>query len=386
MLSKSNISFNIDDCPNEQTLRNYQKGSLTREQIRMVENHLADCEICSDFVEGFSLFSNETELESEVQLIVSKIFNKVSKKNKIWLYATAASLFIAVALTSLIILLPSKNNYVADETIKQILKDEEPNTGVNKVDNLGWIKDVTEVSGKDADKEKKAIEKTIDSRSNKQAIIMDNEDTNIPLQETAESDEIVLNEQTNIGVVDKVTANDLKESEKVQSYTEIAGGAVVDQKRLEAADVSKESQTKTYKKNKADQSERKSENAKGVFSGDMQTGQASVPSRSAEESITTISAGASAINDESNGLFSSDLEKANDFLNKSQLDSTIVYALKGINSSNYNNKWKSKLCLAKAYIIKGEKDKAKEILKEIKAKASYRISKDADAELEKLGN
>lgn len=80
MHSKSYISFKIADCPDEQMLRDYQKGILSRDNIRIVESHLADCEMCSDFVEGFSLLSNEKELVNEAQLMVTKIYNKNSKK------------------------------------------------------------------------------------------------------------------------------------------------------------------------------------------------------------------------------------------------------------------------------------------------------------------
>ena len=80
MLSKSNISFKISDCPEEQMLWDYQKGILSRDQIRVVEHHLADCELCTDYIEGISILSNEKELENETEKVVSKIFNKISKK------------------------------------------------------------------------------------------------------------------------------------------------------------------------------------------------------------------------------------------------------------------------------------------------------------------
>ncbi|PIY02099.1 MAG: hypothetical protein COZ21_15915, partial [Bacteroidetes bacterium CG_4_10_14_3_um_filter_31_20] len=127
MLNKINISFNKTDCLSEQMLKDYQQGLLSKEQIRMVELHLADCEICNDYVEGLSLLSNSNELETESQIIINKINKKNTKKNKIWLFAAAASIFIAISLSSIILFFPSKNKYIADNSINISQKNDTPN-------------------------------------------------------------------------------------------------------------------------------------------------------------------------------------------------------------------------------------------------------------------
>ncbi len=385
MLSKSNISFNTTDCPEEQTLWDYQKGILSRDQVRVVEHHLADCEMCSDYIEGISIISNEKELENETEKVVSKIFNKISKKNKIWMYATAASLFIAVALTSLILLLPSKINYVADEVIKDLPKETE--TGAKQPVNLGFTKEISEVTGKNAllkQKAKESDNKAIDFIA---PIVSDDQDEAITLQEQQEileSDYSKIINTVNVDIADKETVADNREKENSPGKSSVAGDILTDGKKLELDEKLTSKDSESNKKNKVDRGFYKSENSKGEISGGASTGQATAPSISSEETIATSTSFSSVI--QNNEPLISDLDKANDFLNKEQTDSAIVYALKGASSNNDNNKWKSKLCLAKAYIAKGEKEKAIPILKEIKAKASYKTSKEADAELEKLGN
>ncbi|MBI5541180.1 MAG: hypothetical protein HY951_14030 [Bacteroidia bacterium] len=389
MLSKSNISFNVSACPEEQILRDYQKGVLSKEQNRVVENHLADCEMCSDYIEGFALLSNENELENEAQLIVAKIYNKSSKKNKIWLYATAASLFLAVAFTTLILLLPNKNNFVADKTVTNLPKEEKPETGAKQLENLGWTKDATETSGKNLPEKQIAEKNNIDSRVTNVSAISDEVVDIVTVQEEiklAEEDNSVLANQNIVSEVDKVSVLKDQEQQQVKSpgYFDRAKESASDEKKLEKEGDLQVLQSKSNKKAKEDLAGYKKEESKSVVAGATFSLQTSSPAATGESTITTT-AGLTDLSKNSDVLVS-DLDKANDFLNTDKPDSAVVYALRGVTSVNDNIKWKSKLCLAKAYIAKGEKDKAVAILKEIRSKASYRISKDADAELEKLGN
>ena len=314
-----------------------------------------------------------------------KFLIKYQKKNKIWMYATAASLFIAVALTSLILLLPSKINYVADEVIKDLPKETE--TGAKQPVNLGFTKEISEVTGKNAllkQKAKESDNKAIDFIA---PIVSDDQDEAITLQEQQEileSDYSKIINTVNVDIADKETVANNREKENSPGKSSVAGDILTDGKKLELDEKLTSKDSESNKKNKVDRGFYKSENSKGEISGGASTGQATAPSISSEETIATSTSFSSVI--QNNEPLISDLDKANDFLNKEQTDSAIVYALKGASSNNDNNKWKSKLCLAKAYIAKGEKEKAIPILKEIKAKASYKTSKEADAELEKLGN
>lgn len=77
---KINI-FQSSACPEETVLQAYLKGKLTKEQIRQVELHLADCEMCTDELEGMSKLS-EQELEKNIHAIKSKTHHLLFDKKK----------------------------------------------------------------------------------------------------------------------------------------------------------------------------------------------------------------------------------------------------------------------------------------------------------------
>lgn len=365
MFNKQNISFNTTDCPSEQLLKNYQAGILTKTQIREVELHLADCEMCSDFVEGLSLLSNANELKNEASIIVNQINKKGTKKNKIWLYATAASIFIAIALSSLILFLPTKNNYVADSSVKISQKNENP-AETKQQSDLSWKKNesetsVDEISGK---KQLKKVEKPsglINTMSTGEK-----KSQNFRAQEQTEtSEDIVTINNEPAGVIADVVA---KESVK----SEIVADKSLAEKDVEMQD-KKEDESVSFFSKVIDNDKSKKSEEKVTES----------PNKNAPEMLgqgMLVSGAASGY-----ANIPSDLDNANYYLLKQKADSAIVYALRGTNSTNDSIKWKSKLCLAKAYLAKGEKEKAIEILKEIKQKAKGSSKKDAEKELKTLG-
>ena len=80
MHDKQNISFHTSDCPEESQLRAYFKGQLSQGEIRNIEEHIIDCEMCSDYLEGLSLLSGTDELDKEAAMIMAKINSGTSKK------------------------------------------------------------------------------------------------------------------------------------------------------------------------------------------------------------------------------------------------------------------------------------------------------------------
>ena len=64
-----NDLFDANQCLSEEELTGYIKGSLSVEERFRVENHLLDCPLCADAVEGFQLASGTTSLPelSELQ-------------------------------------------------------------------------------------------------------------------------------------------------------------------------------------------------------------------------------------------------------------------------------------------------------------------------------
>ena len=120
---KTNI-FQSNTCPEEAVLKAYLKGKLTKEQIRQVELHLADCEMCSDELEGMSKLS-EQELEKNIHAIKSKthhlLFNR--EKETIPLFSkllVAASVLLVWSLMFMFQHSPKTDQRLADIEERQL--------------------------------------------------------------------------------------------------------------------------------------------------------------------------------------------------------------------------------------------------------------------------
>ncbi len=53
------LTFSPTACCSQEELRQYLDGSMNRDGIRRVENHLLDCPLCSDAVDGFETLNGE---------------------------------------------------------------------------------------------------------------------------------------------------------------------------------------------------------------------------------------------------------------------------------------------------------------------------------------
>lgn len=383
MLNKINISFNKTECLSEQILKQYQAGLLPKDKIREVELHLADCEMCSDYIEGLSLLANSKELETETDIIISKL-NKRTKKNRIWMYASAASIFIAISLSSIILFIPSKNKYVADNSItyqKNNIPDE-----TKPQDVLGLEKNNSEtVADELSEKEKsKIIDKSplIDNtKSLNGGISQEGNKRNtgdyraeisgeIISQKNREQDQtIVSNDNVTVNDESKGIVADIATKESLKTETSTA-------KVLAEEDIEKQAKHDDEKVSLL----AKSESSKDKKSDEKRS---ESPNKNAPAMLEQNMLVSGAVSGYEN--ISSDLDDANFYLSKQKNDSAIVYALRGTKSTNDSIKWKSKLCLAKAYLASGENEKAVEIFKEIKEKAKGSSKKDAEKELKKLG-
>ena len=385
MLNKANILFNSSECPSEQTLRDYQAGILSTEKNRLVENHLADCEMCSDYVEGLSLLTNADELDNEAQLIVARINKRTSKKNKIWLFAAAASIFIAISLSSIILFFPSKNKYIADNSINISQKNDTPNE-TKPLEELSWKKDeseaaVDEISRKEQSKiiEKSAlIDKTKgtgegnlqeDGKRNGSNYRTEMSGEVISQQSKEQNQAIVSNNIVTVNDESKGIAGDIVTKAPLKSETStekvLAEEKLESQARKEDENVTLLANTKSNKDKKTEEKITKSPNKNAPASN--------------EQNVANTGISAGYVDKVS------DLDDANYYLSKQKNDSLIVLALRGASSTNDSIKWKSKLLLAKAYLASGEKEKAIELFKEIKKNSKARFKKEAQKELEKLG-
>ena len=76
MKGGKNIFSSSEHLSTEQIL-NYLRNSLTRKEMHEVEKHLADCELCSDAIDG----SKKLEADASLMKITSEL-QKMARKRK----------------------------------------------------------------------------------------------------------------------------------------------------------------------------------------------------------------------------------------------------------------------------------------------------------------
>ncbi len=97
--------FDHTDHPDESTLWLYSRGELTRKDMYRVEQHLVDCPMCSDVVDGFSIYESESSLnasKNRASLMFEKAVRK--RKNRKILYLAMAAVFVVVAVSTVVLI------------------------------------------------------------------------------------------------------------------------------------------------------------------------------------------------------------------------------------------------------------------------------------------
>src|ERR1035438_6361935 len=93
--------FSDSECISEETMFAYIENKLTPMERRVVEVHLASCELCSDALEGLSLVKDKDKIRRIVADINEKIMamNVVIKPKSFWMnyrFSIAATLAFLV--------------------------------------------------------------------------------------------------------------------------------------------------------------------------------------------------------------------------------------------------------------------------------------------------
>jgi hypothetical protein len=127
---KENI-FNAVDCPSDETLFDYAHQKLGMKEMRSVELHLADCEMCSDAVDGMMLAPGKDVFKNDIAEINTRLTHLLEQKNKkviplsrTYVYAIAASLLLIIGIGILF------NYFVGDTKEKEmaVLEKSKKNT------------------------------------------------------------------------------------------------------------------------------------------------------------------------------------------------------------------------------------------------------------------
>jgi anti-sigma factor RsiW len=100
MNEEYNDLFTTTQCPTQQQLLDYVQGRLTPEQQHEVEMHLADCELCSEAVEGLAAFQQKEQIPVWLQQMRNQMLRKLRsrkrRKDQVTYYTQLAIIVIVI--------------------------------------------------------------------------------------------------------------------------------------------------------------------------------------------------------------------------------------------------------------------------------------------------
>jgi tetratricopeptide (TPR) repeat protein len=135
-----NNIFSESDCIPEQILFDYQDNKLSSKNKYIVEKHIANCEICSDALEGLALITNRNKIKKSIKYINSSIdkhtFQKKQKTISISMpikLAIAATIAILIGISFLFTQYLRKHH---DKILAENHIKESTNKDKNNLDNL----------------------------------------------------------------------------------------------------------------------------------------------------------------------------------------------------------------------------------------------------------
>jgi len=174
-----NILKTSSICLSQEVMQNYIAGKLSDAQKREVEVHLADCEMCSDELDGFLQIENTKKLNSIVANLNIQIDNKISeqKQKKIVifkkikpLYSIAALLLVLIGIS--VVLIFKNDTQKADLAYTDYQSEEKmasviaTNEGVAMDDSLSVTKFEQENSANFSTKKQVKIPELIEMQDN----------------------------------------------------------------------------------------------------------------------------------------------------------------------------------------------------------------------------
>jgi len=77
----NDIFVGTGQCPAQQQLLDYVQGKLSAAEQHEVEKHVADCELCSDALEGLAAMPQKERLPVVVRQMKWQLLRKLRKRN-----------------------------------------------------------------------------------------------------------------------------------------------------------------------------------------------------------------------------------------------------------------------------------------------------------------
>ncbi|PSL46168.1 putative zinc finger protein [Chitinophaga niastensis] len=99
-----NDIFVTTGCPSQQQLLDYVQGKLTAEEQHEVEIHLADCELCSEALEGLTAIKEKEKIPGWIHEMKWDLLKKLHKRNRSR-RKTETYLYLTIIILSMLFLL-----------------------------------------------------------------------------------------------------------------------------------------------------------------------------------------------------------------------------------------------------------------------------------------
>lgn len=94
--------FTETACPTQEQLLAYVAGKLSAEDRHRVEAHLADCELCSEAVEGLTQISQQEKIPAWLRLMRRQLIRKLRRRNR---RKRTKEYYLYIAVVALLILM-----------------------------------------------------------------------------------------------------------------------------------------------------------------------------------------------------------------------------------------------------------------------------------------
>ncbi len=98
-----NIIDDSGECLSEEQLKGYVQGLLTPLEVQQAELHLADCELCSDAVDGLKSSGSAAQLHTDVSRINRRIEKKYKHKRLVIFYSPWKIIGVAASVVAIIL-------------------------------------------------------------------------------------------------------------------------------------------------------------------------------------------------------------------------------------------------------------------------------------------
>ncbi|NUM32487.1 MAG: hypothetical protein HUU47_09230 [Bacteroidetes bacterium] len=122
------------NCIDNKLWLDYSQQKLEKTELDKILLHTKNCELCNEIKQGIDLMKNNSSLNSSLEILSSKIDNRINQKSKSILffrYTSAAAVFIAIVGIAWFFSNKTKPEVVIEEINKTIKKE----SNISKIDS-----------------------------------------------------------------------------------------------------------------------------------------------------------------------------------------------------------------------------------------------------------